>query len=483
MRKLFSLLLTGLFTFNVLGAGLDSNTDYLAHYNAVDGSIAFSDTGDTGHIFTIISGTSMSATKKFGSASIDFVDGVDDSLSAPDSADWDLIASNVDSWTVSFFVKMADHTGLEILVTQAEDDDNRWLIYHDDGNGLQLYCTTGGGIIIQTPFGGEITDTDWHWVVLAKVADEYAFYLDGTQVSYLQDNSTDLYGAILRLGDGGVGGSAYDGLMDDLIIDNSNIYGANPVGGLTDTITVPTSKATASGTTNLVMNFDSVDVSGDGGSGIYQVTEFEGSIVTDSGNTKFGNTLLCGGTDADYTTSPDSAQFDVVKDGTDYSIDGWVKHDDHVGTEVYITQDEDNANYWTLYHENGSGLQFYVETGNTPVIQTPFGGEITDTDWHHVLWFKTGTIHSVYLDGAQISYLNDPSTDDFVGALEVGGMSTLSVSFDGNLDEWRIQEGNYFSLTPDVGLSDSFVIPTAEYSFVASGSSGVPPYIIFVTTE
>ena len=182
--------------------------------------------------------------KKWGAASADF-DGDSGDLTYADSADWDLVASSTDSWTIDFWVKHDDHAGTEYYIDQFEDANNAWRIYHDHGNGLYFNVRSGGVSIIDISDVGEIADTNWHHLALCKIADEYGLYKDGTQVGYTQDNSTDNFTGGLYLGERGTtAGGWYDGSIDELRIMKGNPFGAAPDNGLTDTITVPTAAYT-----------------------------------------------------------------------------------------------------------------------------------------------------------------------------------------------------------------------------------------------
>ncbi|MCK4579386.1 MAG: LamG domain-containing protein [Candidatus Marinimicrobia bacterium] len=221
----------------------DADTQLLLHMNTQD--VSGDGGSDAYHIPTFVGTAQLdTAVKKWGAASALF-DGDSDYITFPDSADWDLVGSNADNWTIDFWVKHVDHAGTESYIGQSEGaaPTNYWVIIHDNGNGLKLQVYSGGGAIIDTGFGGEITDTDWHHIALCKVADEYAIYLDGAQVNYVQDSSTDTFTAPLVIGATDFTGSFtnfFNGNMDEPRIQKSNYFGAVPVVGLTDTITVPT---------------------------------------------------------------------------------------------------------------------------------------------------------------------------------------------------------------------------------------------------
>lgn len=239
-KKLILLLFICLLPLSAFSAGLDANTNLLMHMDGADDGTTFSDssiTSNKGNATVTATVQTKTATKKWGTASALF-DGDSGYLTYADSADWDLLGSNSDNWTIDMQIKFTDHSGTDFVFEQSEDDSNGYFFYHYDGGGFAFYMTAGGSQDI-TLVGGEITDTNWHHVALIKVGNTYGVYLDGTQTSYDSDNSTDTYGAALNIG-AKRGATFYDGYMDELRIQHNNYFEAAPVVGLTDTITVPT---------------------------------------------------------------------------------------------------------------------------------------------------------------------------------------------------------------------------------------------------
>jgi len=217
----------------------DANTSLLLHCNSQDASASFHRTQ--------FQGTALLDTdaKKFGTASL-LLDGDSDYLQISDSAEFDVIKSADDNWTIDLWVKFADHVGTETLIVQWEDANNYWLLQHVHGSGLRFIAVSGGVTIITTGYGGEITDnTTFHHIAVCKRADKYGLYKDGTQVAYVQDSSTDTFAGDVYIGATGVPGDYFQGSIDDVRIINSNAFSADPNADNTDTIVIPTSAHTA----------------------------------------------------------------------------------------------------------------------------------------------------------------------------------------------------------------------------------------------
>ena len=233
-------------------AEINTDTYLMLHLN---NNVTDVSTGGAGspHTVTNNSVTFDAGTKKWGSHSAYF-NGTNAYLSIPDSPDWDICGSNTDDWTIDLWVKHTDHAGVENYITQFEDSNNHWRFFHEHGSGLRFFLKYGGILYCDGGYGAEIIDTNWHWICVVKKASEYALYKDGQQLTYVSDNSTDTFSALLTFGQYGDSTEYLDGNMDEIRIQHSNIFLASPVVGLTDTITIPTAEySTSSGTLNMTL--------------------------------------------------------------------------------------------------------------------------------------------------------------------------------------------------------------------------------------
>lgn len=236
-------------------AGVDSNTKLLLHFNGTNGSTTVSDSSPAAHGNATVAGNAQltTADKVFGTASLT-LDGTGDYIYYADHADWDIVGSNTDDWTIDIRVKLANTSANNALVTQVQTvNSNEWRLIHNNDTRLAFYFVIGGtwhGLN-----GGSITDNNWHHAALCKVGSTYGLYLDGTQTAYLSDSGTATYSGSLGIGALDVPAHGYDplsGKIDELRIQHSNIFGAAPNVGETDTITVPTDEyAVAAGPANL----------------------------------------------------------------------------------------------------------------------------------------------------------------------------------------------------------------------------------------
>jgi len=194
-------------------------------------------------------------------------------------------------------------------------------------------------------------------------------------------------------------------------------------------------------------------------------------VVTKTAVKKWGTaSAYFDGTD-DKLSYTNHADYNFVgSTSQDYTIDFQVKFASHSLLEFFVHQyDTDDGVYqFTLSHNNGIGFTLYIKTANVARIVAS-GGEVTDTDWHHIAICKVtdgegGVEWGVYKDSTQIIYGSDANTHSTSSDLYIGGDAAAAYDFEGHIDEYRIQKSNYFNAAPNVGLTDTIDVPTGPYS-------------------
>lgn len=220
----------------------------------------------------------------------------------------------------------------------------------------------------------------------------------------------------------------------------------------------------------LLVHFDGAD--GDQGNqtaATGQTVTTVGTAELDTAQKYFGTASILLDGDSDYCTVPDNANWDVAgDDAEDYTIEFWVKHADHVGQEDYISQTQvGGAEYWKLFHKDGLGLRFLVVSDGITNINTGYGGEITDTNWHHVALVKKDARYTVYKDGASVAYVDSSEEVTFAEVLSIGAQSpNLNYILDGQIDEVRISKGI-------ARWTENFSLPIAAYDLGGDAAAWV----------
>lgn len=189
---------------------------------------------------------------------------------------------------------------------------------------------------------------------------------------------------------------------------------------------------------------------------------------------KFGSASLLLDGAGDYLKIPDSTDFDIAASATEnWTVDLWVRHDVLTLEEWYFCQFEDNNNRIGLFKLTNNRLAFQVTQGAALVeVLTPIG-TMTTTGWHHIAMCKVGSDYGIYLDGTQVGYTNSTNTRTFAADLFIGQKGNNSRYMSGKMDEFRIQKRNNFSAAPNVGLTDTIVVPTSEASGGGTGGGSI----------
>jgi hypothetical protein len=228
--------------------------------------------------------------------------------------------------------------------------------------------------------------------------------------------------------------------------------------------------------TQILLHFDGTDAGTTftdencDGSGAHVPTAV-GSAQLDTAEKKFGTaSALFQGTD-DYITIPDSGDFDFYTTASeDWSIDFFIKFNTHSGADYILMQLVDNNNYWYISHTDPDGWRYRLrDTGGSIVISAARSGEIADSDWHHMAFIRISGDYGFYKDGTQTAHISDTDTlASLAAAVRIGDDNGFGEDFDGWMDEFRIQNSNYFGAAPNSTPDDTITVPTVAYS-VASG--------------
>jgi hypothetical protein len=228
--------------------------DLLLHFDGADGATTTSDSAVNGtnspNTVTLQDSTDLDDTiKKFGTTGLHFPD--DGYMEITDSVDWDFCGNNTDTRTLSCWLYLPSANNFILLAQQGTaDSTHNWRLSYDHGGsndrGLQFQVYDGSQII-NTPGNANtyISKDTWSHIAVVKVADKYGIYINGQQVSYVQDSSTGTFPGNLFVNKTSWGPWPGDECwIDEYLLARSNVYGANPNSGNTDSFSVPTSAHT-----------------------------------------------------------------------------------------------------------------------------------------------------------------------------------------------------------------------------------------------
>jgi len=255
--------------------GYTSDTKLMLHLDGEDGATSTIDDSPAEHTINLTGNAELdTAYKKYGTASCLF--NAPSEISIADSSDWDFCASTEDNWTIQWFVYHTDISGTRDYIRQEETNTDKFTIRINGNTSIIIFMrTTGDGYSFNfSTSTGLLSINTWHHMTFIKVGSEIGFYIDGIQRAYSTMSFATTFSAPLTFG------RNIAGNMDEIRIDNSNLFLASPNAGLTDTITVPSS-AYSSFKDNMTLiseNF-SVDTAPSSARLLFKIEEGEESLI------------------------------------------------------------------------------------------------------------------------------------------------------------------------------------------------------------
>lgn len=182
-----------------------------------------------------------------------------------------------------------------------------------------------------------------------------------------------------------------------------------------------------------------------------------------------GSFGIIAGPNYNWLEMPDHADWDIAANNTDnktwelfvkisgYHIFYWRE------AQIFYQRQDDN-NYMKLRNSTSAvpdyRLLFEIVIGGVQKIalDAPYINELVGSEqWHHIAIIKVGNQYGLYLDGQQVAY--DTNND----VLTLAGTFVFGNKFDGfvgNMDNIRFSNSNIYNVSPNVGLTDSLIVPT-----------------------
>jgi len=257
-----------------------------------------------------------------------------------------------------------------------------------------------------------------------------------------------------------------DGIVDEFEDESGVDTGASTFEDYDATNDLYKPGMTFSSNVKLVLHFDGSDgatSTTDSSQSEHILSNF-GTVQLDTEFKKWGTTASLHDGDSDYWTIPDSTDWDCFANDTDdWTIHFQLRCADHVGNEALLYHWENNDNRWGFSHVHGSGLTLFMKSGGAEVINIS-GGEIDDTNWHHISICKVGSDIGIYKDGIQVVYKDFIGEGDtFTGTFRIGARNG-DYHFYGSIDELVIVKSNIFSAAPNNTPDDTITEPTGAYA-------------------
>lgn len=200
----------------------------------------------------------------------------------------------------------------------------------------------------------------------------------------------------------------------------------------------------------------------------------QGTAQLDTAEKKWGSASGSFDGDSDYLTTPDSSDWDIFASNSDnWTFDCQVKFSSVGVGGCLLYHGPLGGSVWQdmfyFYKQNNNYFEFKVlNSSGTNIIyaEQTSGTTVNDTNWHHVALIKVANEYAIYVDGDQVAYNQTNNTYNLSATLYIGFLAGLAgyYYFPGWIDEIRLQHSNYFSASPNSGLTDTITVPTSEYS-------------------
>lgn len=216
--------------------------------------------------------------------------------------------------------------------------------------------------------------------------------------------------------------------------------------------------------TKLLIHLDGADGATSYTAETGQTLSFNGTAQLDTAEKKFGDSSLLLDGDSDYFTIPSDTALNIF-DGSNWTVDLWVKHYDSSKSHDWISHYADGDNYWVFYFNSGQNISLFSKLAGSSYSCTSSSIFDLSTQFNHIAWIRVGSDEGIYLNGTQVAYTSGGITGTLpTTAINFCRWATGAEYFKGHMDEIRFQKSNYFNAAPNVGLTNTITVPTAAYA-------------------
>ena len=486
MFKFFLMVISGLICFSA-GAALAVCPDGIsAYWNLDEAAGPYSDAmGLNDGVGNVAAPTATTEGRVAGAQVFVEADGTGIDVVESHTFSW----LNTDSFSVELWVKTpgAVVRGTQVFIGREEGASGMqwWIGVNADGEASYLIQDeTGGSTLAKIGVGPDLTDDDWHHLVLVRdaISGTNSFYVDNALIDEtVQNFPAGLASATANLNIGWLdtAGNAFrlDGVIDEVAlydraltvdeVDDHFVAGNSGIDvcGGSFSIDAPYPENTAA--------FWNLDEAAGPYSDAMGLNDGVGNVAAPTATTEG---RVAG---AQVFVEADGTGIDVVESHTfswlntdSFSVELWVKTPGAVvrGTQVFIGREEGASGMQWWIGVNADGEASYLiqdETGGSTLAKIGVGPDLTDDDWHHLVLVRdaiSGT-NSFYVDNALI----DETVQNFPAGLasatanlNIGWLDTAGNAFrlDGVIDEVALYDR---ALTVDE-IDDHFVAGSAGLS-------------------
>ena len=454
-------------------AGIDSNTVLCVHCDGADGSSVFTDSSQYNHSLSRTGIKVDTDQSMFGGSSALFQKVIGNSITTPDSADWNFGSGD---FTIDLWVMFSSASGNQCLIAQAGSSNAAWqLALLGGSNKLEfLYYTSGGSHSCTVNWSPSLNT--WYHVAVVRSGTSLKLYINGANVS---SGGFDMTGVTIRdspnallIGETNANSMPLDGWQDEIRISKgvarwtadftpptaayspgtAGTYDDHPSGGLVlGGSSVSTTSAVGIGGLDancvLLLHADGADGSTlfpDASSHNHVMSRAQVKVRTDQ--SQFGGASASfPGTTGQWITTPDSPDWYFA--AGDFTIDLWMRFN-ATADQVLIGQWDVSAGNggWYLMYTAGGTLQFTYRDSTNSVFSVTRGipGGAAVGLWYHFAVVRSGGVIRLYINGSQMGgdyAIGAASLYDSPNALNIGSFTgTGATPANGWMDEIRISK-------------------------------------------
>jgi hypothetical protein len=455
-----------------------SNVVLLAGFDGTNGATAATDEA-TGKALTFLGNAQLAtATKKFGTAALT-LDGTGDSVTTPDSADWDFTGN----FTIECFA-YSNNTGINgILIAQWTSFPNRAWQLRSDGNVPEFVMSNDGSASTTVLSSSTTISTgSFNHIAVDYDGTKYRLYLNGVMTASSTTHITiNPSAAVLSIGaDGGGSSFAYNGFIDEVRITKGVARYASDSGFTVPSVKFPRRTATNAYSAIVEAN-DTVSSSAvlkdPNFSNVVFLAGFDGTngstSISDESLSNHGAASITGNAQLS-TAQKKQGTASLLLDGTNDYISWPDSNDWSLGTGQFTIEGNfyfaaTTTNALLIAQWVTGGWAFWIDGGNlyfrdgSSVDSGKYAWSPSLSTWYHLAVDRdSSNVLRIYVDGVMRVKTTGYSQNipDGNGVLKIGSLAPYFAGYDlnGNVDEVRITKGvaRYAS---DAG----FTAPTSAY--------------------
>lgn len=409
-------------------SGIDSYTKLLLH---LDNNVT--DSGSTGHTASATSITYSSTVKELGGYSAVF-NGASSYISVPDNADWNFGSGDFTIETWVNFNRLPSIVGNSAnIYTQRDDDNNAILFNVNSSDAIRFILVSSSTTLANYSYTWTPSKDLWYHLALVRNGSSLYLFIDGTLTSWsttstaISTSSVPNFSAAVEIGGRSDTSQWLDGYLDEYRVSKG-------IARWTSSFTPP--------------NFP-------------YATPNDALVTADHADWYFGT--------------------------GDFTIDGWVYHNDLTDAYVLAGQYADANNYWYVgkgTNSAGNKLQLYFRSSSSDKANYVMASSssLAISSWTHLAYVRSSSTVKIYINGvSQALTATTPISTNDVGnisaSLVIGQQNTTSL-FKGYIDEFRVTKGSPLwtaDFTPPTSAgtqSGTVALITSSAAYFSAGNVG-----------